>query len=103
MKRFLFLTILAAAVSFCSACKYAHGDGPDVASPRHHKKQQEQNKKTGKNQRKSNWLNMERNKISSKDINTPGANDEFQVFPIRDRNKRRSEDVRKQSSPFFWR
>ena len=102
MKKILFLALITAAAALCPACKYAHGDGPDVATPRNHRKQQNQ-KKSERNPRKSNWLSLKREKISSKDINTPGANDEFQVFPTRDRNKRRSEDVRKQSSPFFWR
>ncbi|MBE6406015.1 MAG: hypothetical protein E7040_08340 [Lentisphaerae bacterium] len=101
MKKILAFLILLSALFLLPACQYAHGDGPDVATPRAQK-----NRKVSpdKNPRKSNWLtqNMHRERVSRKDINKPGGNDDFQVFPIRD-GKRRSEKLREQGSPFFWR
>ncbi|MBR2438918.1 MAG: hypothetical protein IKB25_01885 [Lentisphaeria bacterium] len=99
MKKTLLIFSAAVVLSVLSGCKYAHGDGPDVATPRSRSKK---NSETQKNPRKSNWLteNIHRERVSRKDINTPGANREFKVFPLRDRN--RSEDLRQPSSPFFW-
>ena len=99
MKKILYLLIFLAAVAMIPACQYAHGDGPDVATPRKQK-----NVKQKKNPRSSNWLteNLHRERVGRKDINRPGGNDDFQVFPHRD-GKRRSEKLREQSSPFFWR
>ncbi|MBQ9771717.1 MAG: hypothetical protein IJW23_07825 [Lentisphaeria bacterium] len=99
MKRIFYLLILLAGVVLLPACQYAHGDGPDVATP-----QKKKTVKAKKNPRSSNWLtdNLHRERVGRKDINRPGGNDDFQVFPLRD-GKRRSETLRDQSSPFFWR
>ena len=99
MKKTLLIFSVAAVLSVLSGCKYAHGDGPDVATPRSRSKKSSE---TQKNPRKSNWLtaNSHRERVSRKDINTPGANQDFKVFPLRDKN--RSESLRQQSSPFFW-
>lgn len=94
MKRiFLFSMILLLALSG-SACRYAHGDGPDVATKKSRKKVT--------NPRKSNWLNqnLKQERIGRSDINTTGINDNFQVFPHREKG-RRSERLKGQS-PFFW-
>ena len=103
MKKFPAFLILLSALFLLPACQYAHGDGPDVATPG---SQNTRNRKASpdKNPRKSNWLteNLYRERVGRKDINTPGGNDDFQVFPIRD-GKRRSEKLREQGSPFFWR
>ena len=95
MKKSLILLILLSLV-ILPACRYAHGDGPDVATPR--------KQETGKNPRKASWLKdqMNRERIGRTDINTTGINDDFQVFPHRE-GKRRSESLRSSSSTFFWR
>ena len=100
MKKIFFLLATLTAVILLPACQYAHGDGPDVATPAKQKKKVPKKK----NPRSSNWLteNMHRERVGRKDINKPGGNDNFQVFPLRD-GKRRSEGLRDQSSPFFWR
>ena len=101
MKKIFFLLAILTAVILLPACQYAHGDGPDVATPAKQKKKVPKKK----NPRSSNWLteNMHRERVGRKDINKPGGNDNFQVFPLRDGGKRRSEKLRDQSSPFFWR
>ena len=97
MKKILYPGIVFSFLVLLPSCKYAHGDGPDVATPRHSKEEKTQNK----NPRKSNWVETShRERIGRKDINKT-VNDDFQVFPHR--TKCRSEDVRRQSSPFFWR
>ena len=98
MKKIFFLLAILTAVILLPACQYAHGDGPDVATPAKQKKTPKK-----KNPRSSNWLteNMHRERVGRKDINKPGGNDNFQVFPLRD-GKRRSEKLSDQSSPFFW-
>ena len=101
MKKIFFLLILLTAVVLLPACQYAHGDGPDVATPANRKQQKKQQ---NKNPRKSSWLteNMHRERVGRKDINRPGGNEDFQVFPTRDKG-RRSEKLGVQPSPFFWR
>ena len=96
-KVFLFCAMFC-FLALLSGCKYAHGDGPDVAT------RPAPGKASEHNPRKSNWLtgNLHRERVGRGDINKPGGNDDFQVFPHRDKI-RRSEKLRGQSSPFFWR
>ena len=98
MKKILIFSAILCSVLLCSGCKYAHGDGPDVAT------RPAPGKTPEHNPRKSNWLtgNLHRERVGRSDVNRPGGNDDFQVFPHRDKI-RRSENVRKQSTPFFWR
>ena len=98
MKKMLFFSAaLVCAVFILSGCTYAHGDGPDVATPR-----KRNNKEEAHNPRKSNWLNQysREERVGRKNINEPGGLDSFQVFPMRD--GRRSERLKNQSSPLFW-
>ena len=96
MKKILLLCSAAAMLAFLAACQGAKGDGPDVASPRKNARK--------KTERQKDFLKeqLKREKISERDIYTPGAVDEFQVFPTRGGNKRRSESLSGQSSPFPW-
>lgn len=97
MKRIMLLCSAAAALLFLSACRGAEGDGPDAPPPR-----KVVRKKT---ERQKNFLKeqLKRDKISDRDINKPGAIDDFQVYPTRSGGKRRSESLSGQSSPFPWR
>ena len=97
--KFLLIIFSFTTLAFLPSCRFAHGDGPDVATPAHHKKKDSESQK---NPRKSNWLteNLHRERVSKKDINTPGGNEDFKVFPVRD--KYRSENTRRMNSPFFW-
>ena len=73
--RKILLVFCFAAVVFLPACKYAHGDGPDVAAPRYHKNK---NPDISQNPRKSNWLteNANRERVGRKNINKT-SNDNF--------------------------
>ena len=97
MKR-IFLLCSAAVLLVClSGCRGAAGDGPDAPPSRKVVRQ--------KTERQKNFLKeqLKREKISERDIYTPGAVDDFQVFPTRSGGKRRSESLSGQSSPFPWR
>lgn len=77
------------------SCKMAYGDGPDVATPRVKKE---------KSARQKSWINEQQQKEKARrgDLNTPGGNDDFQVFPTRSGGKRRSESLNDDFKPFFW-
>ena len=94
-KKLLFLSALALLI-LLPACQGAKGDGPDVATPPRKSARK-------KSDRQKNFLKEQfhRERISQKDINTPGALDDFQVYPTRT-GGRRSESLNKDFSPVPW-
>ena len=88
----IFYAVSAALLIAVSGCQYAEGDGPDRATPR-----------KPKTERQSSWIkeHSKKKRVSDYDINQPGGNDNFQVFPIRG-SSRRSESLNEDFSVFPW-
>ena len=97
MKKVISFCAALALLTVLPACQGAKGDGPDVATS-----SAKVQKKKSKRQMDFLKAQLKRERISEKDINTPGGLEDFQVFPTRSGKGRRSESLNKDFSPFPW-